>query len=142
MEQKREGRQWHQQSRQQNSVTNWPCCSLRACKGIALQQRIHQITSQNVSNETGKHWIRHLTANEPGAFLAAVHPHPLYSANPSSATILKTPRPLNASGFVCRLIFSTSSGRSTISPIPIKLMQVSNGNVQNATDHPYLPAVA
>ena len=67
------------------------------------------------------------TANDPGAFLAAVHPAPRYSPIPSSATILKTPRPLNASGFVCRLIFKTSRGNRMISPMPIILAyQVSS----------------
>jgi hypothetical protein len=65
-----------------------------------------------------------LTANDPGAFLAAVQPHPLYKPKPSSLTILSTPRPRNASGFVCRLILRTSSGRRTISPIPIKLQEI------------------
>ena len=64
------------------------------------------------------------TANEPGAFLAAVQPHPLYKPKPSSATIRKTPRPRKASGFVWRLILRTSRGRRTISPIPIKLTHV------------------
>jgi hypothetical protein len=68
-------------------------------------------------------WMR-LTANDPGAFLAAVQPHPLYKPKPSSLTILSTPRPRNASGFVCRLILRTSSGRRTISPIPIKLQEI------------------
>lgn len=62
------------------------------------------------------------TAKDPGAFLAAVHPAPRYSPIPSSATILKTPRPLNASGFVCRLIFRTSKGSRIISPMPMILM--------------------
>jgi len=34
---------------------------------------------------------------------------------------LKSPRPRIASGFVCILIFNTSSGNSTTSPIPVKL---------------------
>jgi hypothetical protein len=68
---------------------------------------------------------RELTAKEPGAFLAAVQPQPRYNPNPSSATILKTPLPRNASGFVCRLIFNTSRGSNTISPIPIRLNGVS-----------------
>ncbi|KAH3673845.1 hypothetical protein OGATHE_001825 [Ogataea polymorpha] len=59
-------------------------------------------------------------ANEPGAFLAAVHPHPLYKPSPSSCKILKKPLPLKASGFVCLLIFSTSRGSRIISPIPIR----------------------
>lgn len=62
-----------------------------------------------------------LTANDPGAFLAAVHPAPLYKPIPSSRTIATTPRPRNAAGFVWRLILRTSRGRSTISPIPITL---------------------
>ena len=61
------------------------------------------------------------TAKDPGAFLAAVQPHPLYNPKPSSRTILTTPRPRNASGFVCRLILRTSRGSRTISPIPITL---------------------
>ena len=65
------------------------------------------------------------TANEPGAFLAAVQPAPRYKPMPSSATILKTPRPLKVSGFVCRLIFSTSRGKRTISPIPMMLPAVA-----------------
>lgn len=84
-------------------------------------------------------------ANEPGALRAAVHPAPLiasqrelvmtwrrsltnprfyaylYSPMPSSATILRKPRPLNASGLVCLLIFSTSKGNKAISPMPTKL---------------------
>lgn len=41
-----------------------------------------------------------LTAKLPGAFRAAVQPHPRYSAKPSSAMMRNTPRPRNASGFV------------------------------------------
>ena len=65
-----------------------------------------------------------LTAKDPGAFLAAVHPHPLYRPKPSSRTILTTPRPRNASGFVCLLILRTSRGRRMISPIPIMLQSI------------------
>lgn len=87
------------------------------------------------------------TANEPGAFLAAVQEAPLYKPNPSSLTICKKPRFLKASGLVlikqiwdgqyknsrrveeerkkvethCRLILSTSRGSKTISPIPVNL---------------------
>ena len=62
-----------------------------------------------------------IIAKLPGALRAAVHSQPRYNANPSSAMILKSPRPRNASGFVCRLILRTSKGRRKISPIPIKL---------------------
>jgi hypothetical protein len=65
-----------------------------------------------------------LTAKDPGAFLAAVQPQPLYNPNPSSLTILTTPRPRNASGFVCLLILRTSRGSRTISPIPMILDQL------------------
>jgi hypothetical protein len=41
-----------------------------------------------------------LTAKDPGAFRAAVHPHPRYSAKPSSDTIFKKLLDRNASGFV------------------------------------------
>lgn len=61
------------------------------------------------------------TAKDPGAFLAAVQPAPLYNPIPSSATILNTPRPLNDSGLVCRLILRTSRGNKTISPTPMML---------------------
>lgn len=66
-----------------------------------------------------------LTAKEPGAFRAAVHPQPRYRPKPSSATILRTPRPRKASGLVWRLILRTSRGSRTISPIPIRLSQVN-----------------
>jgi len=71
------------------------------------------------------------TAKDPGAFLAAVQPQPLYSPNPSSRTILTTPRPRKASGFVWRLILRTSRGRRIISPIPITLHihQLPNHNI-------------
>jgi hypothetical protein len=71
------------------------------------------------------------TAKEPGAFLAAVQPHPRYSPKPSSLTILKTPRPRKASGFVCLLIFRTSRGRRTISPIPMILETKKVSRYQN-----------
>jgi hypothetical protein len=61
------------------------------------------------------------TAKDPGALRAAVHPQPRYKPKPSSAIILATPLPRKASGFVCRLIFKTSKGSITISPMPIKL---------------------
>jgi hypothetical protein len=62
-----------------------------------------------------------LTAKLPGAFLAIVHPHPLYKLpTPSSVTNLTNPRPLIASGFVCILIFNTSNGSNTTSPKPVK----------------------
>lgn len=64
------------------------------------------------------------TANDPGKFRAIVHPQPLYSAKPSSATILRTPRPLKASGLVCRLILRTSKGSRTTSPTPIRLHRI------------------
>lgn len=62
------------------------------------------------------------TAKEPGALRAAVHDAPRYRPIPSSEMILNSPRPRNASGFVWRLILSTSSGSRMISPIPIKLV--------------------
>lgn len=70
------------------------------------------------------------TAKEPGAFLAAVHPQPRYRPKPSSPIILNRPRPLKASGFVCRLILSTSRGSRTISPIPIKLCRCQLPSLQ------------
>ena len=84
-----------------------------------------------------------LTANDPGAFRAAVQLAPLYKPIPSSLTILTTPRPLKASGFVWRLIFKTSRGKRTISPMPIKLLShqcVSFG--VDAISSTNLPAVA
>ncbi len=56
---------------------------------------------------------------------AAVQPQPRYRPKPSSRTILRTPRPRNASGLVWRLILSTSRGRRTISPIPIRLEEAN-----------------
>lgn len=61
------------------------------------------------------------TANDPGAFLAAVQPQPLYRPNPSSLMIFRMPRPRKASGFVCRLILRTSRGNRMISPMPMRL---------------------
>ncbi|OWZ34351.1 hypothetical protein C347_01735 [Cryptococcus neoformans AD2-60a] len=82
-----------------------------------------------------------LTAKEPGAFLAIVHPHPRYKDPiPSSVTSLSRPRPRIESGLVCILILRTSSGRRTCcacwmfvyavkkreklttSPIPVRLL--------------------
>lgn len=80
------------------------------------------------------------TANDPGAFRAAVQPQPLYNPKPSSLTIFTMPRPRNASGFVCRLIFRTSSGRRTISPIPIMLKINSQHEQPPANDFSHLPS--
>lgn len=52
------------------------------------------------------------TEKLPGALRAAVQPHPRYRPKPSSSTMRKTPRPLKASGFVCLLIFKTSTESS------------------------------
>lgn len=84
------------------------------------------------------------TANDPGAFLAAVQPAPLYNPMPSSATIRNTPRPRNASGFVCRLILRTSRGNKTISPTPIILERGSELKdiLGDHVEDTYLPAVA
>lgn len=71
-------------------------------------------------NSPMQHLQETLTANEPGALRAAVQPQPRYNPKPSSLTILRTPRPLKASGFVWRLILRTSRGSRTISPIPIR----------------------
>lgn len=81
-----------------------------------------------------------LTAKDPGAFLAAVHCHPLYRPKPSSFTILTTPRPRNASGFVCLLIFKTSRGSRIISPIPITLNQVCKPLHSQHIAHRNLPS--
>ncbi len=85
-------------------------------------EKLYRIRPKPLASDADTH-----TAKEPGAFRAAVHPHPLYKPNPSSAMILKIPRPRNASGFVWRLILRTSSGNRTISPIPIRLHNVSDG---------------
>jgi hypothetical protein len=60
-------------------------------------------------------------AKEPGAFLAAVQPAPLYMPNPSCLKKTITPRPYSCSGEVCAFTFSASKGKRKISPIPIKL---------------------
>lgn len=113
----------HQQSKQRSSGTTKPCYNLPIRRSNLWWKRILRkaIHFVNVFHRRCARYI--LTAKDPGAFLAAVHCHPLYRPKPSSFTILTTPRPRNASGFVCLLIFKTSRGRRTISPIPITLNQ-------------------
>ena len=100
-------------------------------KGRATEQLFMAVSNPLVCSKKRTLWKRQLTAKEPGALRAAVQPQPRYRPKPSSRTILRTPRPLKASGFVWRLIFRTSRGRRTISPIPTRLYHVSGA--KNAT---------
>jgi hypothetical protein len=94
---------------------------IRQVEEVSLRKSRSTEKLHFVSEMCLESYLGGLTANDPGAFLAAVQPQPLYNPNPSSLTIRTTPRPRKASGFVCRLILSTSRGRRTISPMPIKL---------------------
>lgn len=104
----------------QNSEPMRRYCNQSACTDI-LWQRPNRRTAGGWVSQEDCQAQEMRTANDPGAFLAAVQPAPRYRPMPSSATILNTPRPRNASGFVCRLILRTSRGKRTISPIPMML---------------------
>lgn len=69
-------------------------------KGRASKQLSVPVSTRKFPGRKRNFGREQLTAKEPGALRAAVQPQPRYRPKPSSRTILRTPRPLKASGFV------------------------------------------
>lgn len=144
---------WHRKPMRRSSGPTRPSCnpSGRRCTPWRKQNHRKATGCQYCPASTPKKKnkikrnVAH-TANDPGALRAAVQPAPRYSPMPSSEMILNRPRPRKASGFVWRLIFKTSRGRRTISPIPIKLVHQTSHQYHAAREKnrivrdPFLPS--